>query len=192
MADESVHDDEHLGEALRAHRNARAGQGPAPDTAGQGPDSSDEQGSSETPPWGEEFTPERAWNSLQAARSNEERLRNRLRDLESESTRRNREGLSEKQRIQALEDELRGMRFEADRSRVAIAKGLPSDAVKFLDGESPEELERKADELLALIGGAQPAMAAAPDFGAGARPTGNGVTEDDFSSVIRRSAGRPR
>jgi hypothetical protein len=74
------------------------------------------------------------------------------------------------------------------RSQVAAAKGLPASALRFLDGKDQRELEANADELLALIGtsGTTPAS---PDFGNGARPPVVDTTAD-FSSMLRRAAGR--
>lgn len=40
----------------------------------------------------------------------------------------------------------------ADRAEVALAAGLPLDAVKFLTGDSREELETNAADLLAMLG----------------------------------------
>jgi hypothetical protein len=189
MPDETpIQDDNFLADALRDRQGG--GQEPPPeqepqqDSPGQAPDSTPAQPAASTP-WGDDFNAERAWSTIQT-------LRNENRELKSQQQRTTREGLTEKQRIQQLEDQLQQMRFDKLRSDVAVAKGLPANAVRFLDGRDQEEMERNADELLSMIGGGQTTSSAAPDFGAGARRAGtNGVSEEDFSSMIRRSAGRP-
>lgn len=42
--------------------------------------------------------------------------------------------------------------LRADKAEVALAAGLPLDAVKFLTGDSREELETNAADLLAMLG----------------------------------------
>lgn len=42
--------------------------------------------------------------------------------------------------------------LRADKAEVALAAGLPFDAVKFLTGDSREELETNAADLLAMLG----------------------------------------
>ena len=60
----------------------------------------------------------------------------------------------------ALEAKVSTMEADNLRSSVAISKGVPASAVKFLSGATQEELETSADELLALT---QPgAMPTAP------------------------------
>jgi hypothetical protein len=60
----------------------------------------------------------------------------------------------------ALEATLAGLRIDNLRNSVALAKGVPTAAVKFLSGATQEELEQSATELLELT---QPgAMPTAP------------------------------
>jgi uncharacterized protein YbaP (TraB family) len=103
-----------------------------------------------------------------------------------------REGLSELERLKAERDdavkELQASTLETMRHQVLAAKGLPATALQILKGDTKEELESNADVLKAMIG-QQPQ--GQPDFGAGARPNGNGHDDDgDFSKMIRRAAGR--
>jgi hypothetical protein len=163
------------------------GQEPSPE--GQAPNSPEGQQPPATPPpWGDDFQPERAWNTIQE-------LRNEVKQAQLEKRTREREGMSEMERLKAenedLAKELRSQRVETLRSQVLVSRGLPANAASFLHGDSLEELERNADALKAMIGTSQPQPAGQPDFGAGARPNG-GTNGDDFSAQLRRAAGFPR
>jgi len=149
---------------------------------------SDQQGDqpSPPPPWGDDFDAQRAWNTIQRQRETE-------RDLRTQLQARDRERMTETERAQAERDQFRQERDEAQlelmRYRVGALKGLPANAVKYLNGSTQEELELAADELKLLIGDKPPAPV--PDFGAGARPNGGTTDEADFNALLRRSAGRP-
>jgi hypothetical protein len=152
---------------------------------GQEPNSNAGQAPANPPAWGDDFTPERAYNTIQAQRAELREANLRTRNLE-------REGLSELERLKAERDdavkELQASTLETMRHQVLAAKGLPATALQILKGDTKEELESNADVLKAMIG-QQPQ--GQPDFGAGARPNGNGHDDDgDFSKMIRRAAGR--
>ena len=51
-----------------------------------------------------------------------------------------------------LRTRLKTEALRADKAEVALAAGLPLDAVKFLTGDSREELETNAADLLAMLG----------------------------------------
>lgn len=51
-----------------------------------------------------------------------------------------------------LRSRLKTETARADRAEVALAAGLPHDAMKFLTGNSREELEANAADLLAMLG----------------------------------------
>lgn len=173
-----------LSDQLRAARAQRGDSTPASEA--QTPPSSDgETPPASTNPWGDDFDPERAWRTIQAQRETEK-------DLRAQVTRYEREKMSADERIKAELEDLRRenetLRVEGLKSQVAAAKGLPSSALRFLDGKDQRELESNADELLRLIGtGASPSP---PDFGNGARPLAK-PDADDFSAILRRAAGRP-
>src|SRR4051812_18833431 len=161
------------------------GQEPSP-AQGQEPTPNAGQAPANPPPWGDDFEPERAWSTIQE-------LRNEVRQANMEKRSREREGLSELERLKAERDdavkELQASNLETMRHQVLAAKGLPATALQILKGDSKEELESNADVLKAMIG-QQPQGQL--DFGAGARPNGtNGSDDDNFSSMIRRAAGRP-
>lgn len=163
------------------------GEGQEPSASqGQEPPSNAGQGPANPPPWGDDFTPERAWSTIQTQRAELRQANLEKRNLE-------REGLSELERLKAERDdavkELQASGLETMRHQVLAAKGLPAAALQILKGDTKEELESNADALKAMIG-QQPQ--GQPDFGAGARPNGtNGSDEEDFSKMIRRAAGRP-
>lgn len=82
-----------------------------------------------------------------------------------------------------LDDQVKTLTGENLRLRVALEKKIPAELIDRLKGNSKEELEADAEELLKLVGGGN---GTATDFGGGARtpaPTG-GMDEQ-----IRRRAG---
>ena len=172
-----------LAAQLRAARSPRE-EIPAPSTTEeQAPHSTDAKPAS-APPWGDDFNPERAWNTIQAQREEN-------RELKAREATREREKMSELERAQAelaeARQQIEGLQRESLRSQVAAAKGLPASALAFLHGENQRELEENADALLKLIGETPQGP---PDFGNGVRPQKD-MDTDDFSSVLRRAAGRP-
>lgn len=176
-----------LADTLRAHRAQASGPEttPPPETpTGETPPSTDGETPPSTPPWNGDFNAERAWNTIQAQRETEKQLRAQL-------TRAEREKMNELDRTKAelteARTELETFRIESLRSQVAMAKGLPATALPFLTGKDKKELETNADELLKLVGGREETPPP-PDFGNGARPSGQ--DGESFTSVLRRAAGR--
>lgn len=185
-----------LREQLAAARQSRQqGQEPSEQSTGQEPAQQESQ-EQPNPPWGnEEFDPQRAWTLLQNVRGDLQRSQGRNRELEAEKSARERQQMSELDRTKAERDDLQRQlgqtRLEALKSQVAIAKGLSAEAMEFLSGSTQEELEANADKLKRMIGASESASPRSPDYGAGARPNGGQAGEEDFSSMIRKSAGRP-
>lgn len=123
-------------------------------------------------------------------------LRSEVRDLKAEKTAREREAMSESDRVKAeladAQAEVTRLRLEGLKTQVAAAKSLPADAIEFLHGSTQEELEASADKLMRLAGSGTGNPTRTPDFGAGARPNGHTPTDsEDFSARLRRQAGRP-
>jgi hypothetical protein len=66
------------------------------------------------------------------------------------------------ERLASVETEAASARTELLRYKVSAAKGIPETALKFLSGNTEEELAASADEILALLGTAgttKPALA---------------------------------
>lgn len=106
------------------------------------------------PPWGDkDFDAEKAWKRIQAMDSDKKKLQDRLDKFEREQKEREDAEKSEQQKLQeALDAERKrsgSASQEAARLRVALKKGLTETQAKRLVGESEEELEADADELLA-------------------------------------------
>lgn len=107
------------------------------------------------PPWGDDkdFDAEKAWKLLQAKDSDKDKLRERLEALEAEKKKEEDAKKSEGQKLQEALDEAKrtagSASQEAARLRVALKKGLTETQAKRLVGESEEELEADADDLLA-------------------------------------------
>ncbi|MBK4161049.1 hypothetical protein GWO73_04300 [Corynebacterium macginleyi] len=51
-----------------------------------------------------------------------------------------------------LRGRLKAAEARADRMEIAISTGLPADAIKFLTGDTREEMEKAAEELLEMLG----------------------------------------
>ena len=51
-----------------------------------------------------------------------------------------------------LRGRLKAAEARADRMEIAINTGLPADAIKFLTGDTREEMEKAAEELLVMLG----------------------------------------
>lgn len=51
-----------------------------------------------------------------------------------------------------LRGRLKAAEARADRMEIAINTGLPADAIKFLTGNTREEMEKAAEELLVMLG----------------------------------------
>lgn len=105
-------------------------------------------------PWGsdEEFDPEKAWTLIENLRkevgtikADRDHLKAKAQEIEDAK-------LGEKERAEktATEATQRAAKAEADaaRLRVALKKGLTETQAKRLVGESEEDLEKDADELL--------------------------------------------
>lgn len=119
----------------------------------------------QTPPWGSEenFDPQRAWTLIQnlredldKAKSGRDELAQKVKQYEDASKTKE-EKLEES--VKGAEERARKAEQEAARLRVALRKGLTETQAKRLVGETEEELEKDADELLASFqdaGGQEP------------------------------------
>ena len=100
----------------------------------------------QTAPGGDTATREETLNSDQRddtpAREGDERLEEEARRT---IRKKNRENENLRGRLKAAE-------ARADRMEIAINTGLPADAIKFLTGDTREEMEKAAEELLVMLG----------------------------------------
>lgn len=64
----------------------------------------------------------------------------------------NRENSNLRDRLATAEQSTREATQRADRAEAALAAGLPHSALKYLTGDTAEELEANAEELLVLLG----------------------------------------
>lgn len=106
-------------------------------------------------PWGDDanFDPDRAWNLIEATRADREKLRIERDQLAREKQEREDAAKSEEQkreeRTTLAEQQAAAATRDAARLRVALKKGLTETQAKRLVGDTEEELEADADELLA-------------------------------------------
>ena len=138
----------------------------APENNATAPDASaTQQPAAETPPWGDDFNAEKAWNLVQNLRSDKEKLAARevLTDdakaklaeydalVEASKTDAERRDDQIKQ-LQESAAKIPTLEQENLRLKVAIEKGLPADLIGRLQGDTAEALAADADTLLSLIG----------------------------------------
>lgn len=106
------------------------------------------------PPWGDDdqFDPQRAWKLIQDVRSDLNTIKAERDDLKGKVQQAEDAKLSDQQKLEkrATDAEARAAKAEqeASRLRVAINKGLNVTQAKRLVGDSEEDLEKDADELL--------------------------------------------
>lgn len=106
---------------------------------------------SETPPWGDDFDPARAWQTIQNLRNSEkdlkaykaeaERAAKEKADAEKTEVQRLTERLAE------LEGELSSKAREALVAKVAKEHGIPDDLTDLLTGDDEEAISAKAERL---------------------------------------------
>jgi hypothetical protein len=107
------------------------------------------------PPWGddENFDPQRAWKLIQDTRADRDRLKTEAVDLRTKVKEHDDASKTEQElaaeRAATAETTAANATREAARLRVALSKGLTETQAKRLVGETQEELEADADELLA-------------------------------------------
>jgi hypothetical protein len=117
----------------------------------------------------EAFDEERAKAKIRKANSEAENLRKRLKELEPLAQRAQEFEEAQKTETQRAVEaqqaaEERAVKAERDalRYRVAVDKGLRPELIDFLTGESQEDIEAKADTLLALTTPATPEVTRQP------------------------------
>ena len=87
-------------------------------------------------------------------------------------------------RAEKAERELEATRTAALRSQVALEKGLTQSQAKRLVGDSREELEADADELLKDLGEAAQPRRPRPDRNQGRQSGGSASTADQFAAAL--------
>jgi hypothetical protein len=91
-----------------------------------------------------------------------------------------------------LAEELTSAKHEAESARVqllryeiAAEKGIPSEAIKLLNGSSREELEESSETLMALIAKQSETKQPRPDMSQGrAVSAGGNTTADQFAAAV--------
>ncbi len=112
-------------------------------------------GQEPTPPWGsdENFDPQRAWKLIQDVRGDLDKIKGERDDLRSKVTAHEDASKSDQEKLadraSGAEDRATRAEQEAARLRVALKKGLTETQAKRLVGDTEEDLEKDADELLA-------------------------------------------
>jgi hypothetical protein len=153
------------------------------------------------PPWGsnEEFDPEKAWKLLQNVRADAEKAKADREALaqkvqqHEDATKSDTQKLEEK--ATSAEQRASKAEQEAARLRVALKKGLTETQAKRLVGESEEELENDAEELLASFksddDGSQGSQRRPRErLRPGAAPSSEPDGASDMNTRLRRAAGR--
>lgn len=142
-------------------------------------------GSTEKPatqPWGDDFDPNRAWNTIQTQREQEKQLKEKINQIESELQQRKDAEKTELEKAQerAKEAQERAEKAELSllRGRVAAEFGIPAD---FLSANDEETLKSQAKALTEFVD--SKVGKPAPDLPAKPKETlvpGNGTGGDDI------------
>jgi len=92
---------------------------------------------------------------------------------------------------EALQQELATTQRQALIASVALDKGLPANLARRLQGDTREDLEADADELLAQFGTTSTTRAPAPDRSQGSSAKGSSASDpaQQFASIIRSQIG---
>lgn len=151
------------------------------------------------PPWGDEkdFDPERAWKLIQDTRADREKIKTDRDVLSAKEKERTDAAKTEQEkaaeRTAAAEETAKSATSEAARLRVALKKGLTESQAKRLIGDTEEDLENDADELLASFktedGGQEPRRTPRERLRPGAAP-GADLEETD-PAKLAASVPRP-
>jgi hypothetical protein len=98
---------------------------------------------------------------------------------------------SQKSDFEKIQEELGRYKTEASEAsvkllkyEVATQKGIPSEALELLNGNSREELEEAADKLLNLIANQSKTNTPKPDLNQGKPATGGNSAADQFASAL--------
>lgn len=135
------------------------------------PEASTESQAAQTPPWGEDFNAEKAWNLVQNLRSDKEKLSARevltpdAKQKLAEYDRLVEASKSELEKAQEAASKVTPLETENLRLKVALEKGLVGDRASLVDrlkGDSLDALRADADSLLELFQPAAPAGQQAP------------------------------
>ena len=122
---------------------------PQPDPA---PDPKPDPEPDPQPPWGDDFDPERAWNTITKLRSREKQLATEAAEARARAQKYEDQNKTEAQKLQERAEAAEKALTEANRNAlvasVALSKGLTEAQAKRLVGSTKEELEADADELL--------------------------------------------
>jgi hypothetical protein len=154
-----------------------AGKGGEPEPkGGQEPEKKEEK-----PPWGsdDEFDPKRAWKLIQDVRSDAEKAKTERDKLREDQKSREDAEKSDQQKLEeratGAEKDAGEAKAEAARLKVALRKGLTETQAKRLVGQTEEDLEKDADELLESFksesGGEEPSRRPKERLRPGAAPS---------------------
>lgn len=137
----------------------------------QTPEPSEAQSSNETPPWGDDFDPARAWEKIQKANREAASLRQRVMTPEQqqqldEYNRLVEASKSEAQRQQEAVEQARrdaeSARAEAVRYKAAATHGLSAEHFDLLGSGSEEEITARAAKIASLLAATQAAPPSTP------------------------------
>jgi hypothetical protein len=121
---------------------------------GDGGDGDGADGGDQKPPWGsdDDFKPDKAWKLIENVRADQKKTKAALDEAlgklktHEDATKTEKERADE--RAAEAERQAKGATLEAARLRVALKKGLTETQAKRLVGDTEEDLEKDADELL--------------------------------------------
>lgn len=179
---------------------------PTPTPAPSAPPAQEPAAQTETPPWGEDFDPARAWHTIQSLREKEKELTKQPR-LTAEQQRQLTEyqqlveaSKSEAQRqqeaIEAAKRDAETSRAEATRYKLAATHGIPAEHFDLLGSGTEEEIAARAEKISALLAMSTTSPPPPPatrrpveQLRPGATP---GETENEDDVIMAKLFGAPR
>lgn len=161
------------------------------------PETTEKPEGEETPPWGDDFDPARAWKTIQNLREVEKAHKK----AEAERERAEKERAeAEKTELQKAEEAVTAARTEALEARrelwterAARKFEIPDDLLEFLAGDTEEQIQKRAEALakrIAKDAPAPPATSTRPKPALKAGDSGGETLSADPDAIAKRARAR--
>ncbi|AWY04842.1 scaffolding protein [Microbacterium phage Floof] len=123
---------------------------------------SKETPAAETPPWGDDFDPARAWETIQRQRASETDLKTKLSAYEKAEQEKADAELTELEKLRKDFAALAAEKTALARTTQLNELGLDKALHGFITGETPEDIAKQVTALKAALGTPDPAADPAP------------------------------
>lgn len=124
----------------------------APKNDAQKPAEESKEKTSTTPPWGDDFDPARAWETITRQREAEKELKDKLAAYEKAEQERADAEKTELEKLQARLEKAEADVKAAQRAAVLAKSGLPEELHGFITGDTEEAIADQVAKLTAALG----------------------------------------